>query len=669
MNKFSFDIFCYSFFRLFLAFFLFISWFSLVNAWGAELEKTSNAIEKFQEIQKEFLFKQDLWLSKEDLEILDYIKRADAFKILSERLNNHKKELEEKGQVISRKVVNLENTIETMDSSLKEKEAEILETNIEIVSLLKEKIDLEENIEKLENKIKNDKEILNEYALYVYKEWAILHKDWEIDNLKTIIFNSWDIWEVFSEYTFSLMLQTAGQNLLESYRWNITSMFEEKAKLAKKTSETKKKKRRLNVLKKVLEDKKKTREKLLEITKWREYLFQKYMAEQKEAQRDQKLVYFKSKIEYNSLKENLQKKYNCNDLFTENFIPSTKKCEAIKEMLDNEEKLIWATPDKILLDWPVVPEKWLSAYFNDPDYKKRFKVNHNAIDIVVAQWSDIKSPLDWYVLYVNEPKQWNYWYVAIKHFSWFITVYWHISESLVSQYDFVEKWEIFAKTWWEPWTIWAWLFTTWAHLHFEILKNWDYVDPLNYLDLTWIRPNDLPLDRYLYKFYDDYKYKYWTDKWFNKDVLVFRVEWDDEIERQKSLLSKYATSSFNNWNMWVEEAEEWNIDATFVMCVWLAESGLWRNLKTAYNVWNIWNTDSGSTYTFPDARSWIYWMIKTLNNKYLWKHNQISQLSRYWNKDGHIYASAPYYWHNNVVKCMSAIKWEYIKDNYNFRTK
>lgn len=665
MNTFFSNIFIKILF-IFLAFF---SWIFYVNAWEAQLKKTTNAIEKFQEIQKEFLFKQDLWLSREDLEILDYIKRADAFKILSERLKKHKESIQNQKEAISRKVVNLENTIETLDNSLKEKEAEILETNIEIVSLLKEKLELEKNIENIEKKIRNDKEILNEYALYVYKKSALIYEKWQIDNLKTMLLNSWDVWEIFSDYTFSLMLQTAGQNLLESYRSSITEMFEQKAQLAKKTAETKRNKRKLSVLRKVLEDKKKTREKILEITKWREYLFQKYMAEQKEEQKDQKLVYFKTKIEYKKLKENLQNKYNCNDLFTENFTPSTKKCKAIKEMLDNEEKLIWNTPESLLLRWPVAPEKWLSAYFNDPSYKKRFKVNHNAIDIRTPQWSDIVSPLDWYVLYVNEPKEGNYWYIAIKHFSWFITIYWHISESLVSQYDFVEQWELFAKTWWEPWTIWAWLFTTGPHLHFEILYNWEYVDPLNYLDLTWIKPENLPVDRYLYKFYDDYKLKYWTDKWFNKDVLVFRVEWDDEISRQKSLLSKYATSSFNNWNMWIEEAEEWWIDATFSMCIWLAETSLWRALKTWYNVWNIWNTDSGSTYTFPNARAWIYWMIKTLNNKYLWPYNQISQLSRYWNKDGHIYASAPSHWHNNVIKCMSALKWEYIKDNYNFRTK
>lgn len=60
-------------------------------------------------------------------------------------------------------------------------------------------------------------------------------------------------------------------------------------------------------------------------------------------------------------------------------------------------------------------------------------------------------------------------------------------------------------------------------------------------------------------------------------------------------------------------------------------------------------------------------MVSTLNNKYLWDYTSINQLSRYWNEDWNIYASSPDHWHNNIIKCMSAIKWIYVPDNYKFR--
>lgn len=106
-----------------------------------------------------------------------------------------------------------------------------------------------------------------------------------------------------------------------------------------------------------------------------------------------------------------------------------------------------------------------------------------------------------------------------------------------------------------------------------------------------------------------------------------------------------------------------------MMCVGLAESTLWKYLKTPYNIWNVWNTDSGSTYTFTSAREWIHWMTKTFNNKYLSQYNEIRELSRYGNNNPEkpIYASSDFNWHNNITKCMSHVKGEYIPDDYNFR--
>ena len=121
--------------------------------------------------------------------------------------------------------------------------------------------------------------------------------------------------------------------------------------------------------------------------------------------------------------------------------------------------------------------------------------------------------------------------------------------------------------------------------------------------------------------------------------------------------------------MWIDESLDWNIDPSFVMCIWLAETTLGKNMKTPYNIWNVWNTDSWATKTFMNARSWIYWMINTLNNKYLQNYTEVRQLSRYWNKDKNkpIYASSPDNWHNNIIKCLSHLKWTYVPDNYNFR--
>ena len=54
--------------------------------------------------------------------------------------------------------------------------------------------------------------------------------------------------------------------------------------------------------------------------------------------------------------------------------------------------------------------------------------------------------------------------------------------------------------------------------------------------------------------------------------------------------------------MWVNTALDAHVDPSFLMCVGLAETTLGNHLKTAYNVGNIGNTDSGSVYTFASAQ-------------------------------------------------------------------
>ena len=82
----------------------------------------------------------------------------------------------------------------------------------------------------------------------------------------------------------------------------------------------------------------------------------------------------------------------------------------------------------------------------------------------------------------------------------------------------------------------------------------------------------------------------------------FNIYGNTEIERQRYLLSKYATPDFQNWQMWVDTALDAKIDPSFMMCIGLAETTLGNHLKTAYNIGNIGNTDSGSTYTFSSPQ-------------------------------------------------------------------
>jgi len=60
-------------------------------------------------------------------------------------------------------------------------------------------------------------------------------------------------------------------------------------------------------------------------------------------------------------------------------------------------------------------------------------------------------------------------------------------------------------------------------------------------------------------------------------------------------------------------------------------------------------------------------MGTTLNNKYLGNYESVSDLSRWGNKSGAIYASSPKNWHENIIRCLSALKGRFVEDNYRFR--
>lgn len=95
------------------------------------------------------------------------------------------------------------------------------------------------------------------------------------------------------------------------------------------------------------------------------------------------------------------------------------------------------------------------------------------------------------------------------------------------------------------------------------------------------------------------------------------------------MLSTYATPAFQDWNLWVNTALEAKIDPSFMMCIGLAETTLGNHLKTAYNIGNVGNTDSGDTITFASPQEGIRAMAKTFNNRYLGKYQKISELSRW----------------------------------------
>ncbi len=132
------------------------------------------------------------------------------------------------------------------------------------------------------------------------------------------------------------------------------------------------------------------------------------------------------------------------------------------------------------LRWPVDPLSGISAYFRDPSYFKRFKFQHDAVDIPVLQGSPVRAATDGIVVKVRD-NGYGYNSITLQHAGGVSTLYGHVTRFLVSEGDAVKAGQPIALSGGRPGTLGAGLMTTGPHVHFSVFKRGQAVDPLPFL--------------------------------------------------------------------------------------------------------------------------------------------------------------------------------------------
>lgn len=676
---------------LFSVFVLFFFVWNYSFLFALSNEQKWKALENFTKKQYDLLFDSDLWSINEQYgDIFTISRKIDIFSGMAKDAKDDTKKASSDVEKVVKRITSLESSIKLIDSEISSTMKKVVEANREIVNVRKKMQANSKQVEILNRKVDKNKEILLEYIIYLYKKGNSSFDGTEVDNLKSILLNNEDIGWLLNDLYYNSLIQVAWKKLIDKHKALITDLYRKKVELNKQKIHFSLLRKQQLIATKNLNDKKKFRENLLSISKWKEKEYNKYLKEKLEIEKKLVASSVREKIKFANVKKQILSKYNCkfvdvskNTAESREMKQNSPKCYKINNMIYAESKLsdtskIQLKTEKNIFDWPVNPYRWITAFFKDKWYEETFWAEHNAIDIRVPQSTPIKAPIDWYVIYINKPVSQDYSFVAIKHFDWYISVYWHLSEVMVDEYEYVEKWQIFAKTWWEYGTRWAWYITTWPHLHFEIFKDKKYIDPLTVLDLSYLNYRNLPDETSKIKYLFDFKKRKWYNySDVNKNTKTFVLKWKDEIERQKYLLNTYAVWWFRNWQLWVDEALAWKIDPSLPMCIWLAESGLGRNLTTAYNIGNVWNNDRWDRIWLSGPRAWIYAIIRTLNNRYFGNVNRLDMLSwagrlRSWLPScreiwEYCYASDRSHWHPNVIRCLSHLKWRIVEDDYNFR--
>ncbi|MDQ1344351.1 MAG: Peptidase protein [Patescibacteria group bacterium] len=640
---------------------------------GIRKSRTAKILDNFKDKQEELLFDNTPFMLGEESGLFDSQARVQTLEKVLARLENAKSQYQERKIALQSEKVTLRNMLKRLDASIETSMGMIRDTEINIVKGNRNISELQTKISDLKKKIEANRKVILEYLTYVYSRGDLVYaEDQDVDLLKSMILNDGNFSDILNDIHYKSLLETAGQNFIEIRRDLVRQYYLDTEELQKEKIANLRYKTALRDRRKELESQRAYKEQLLRITQGKEALFNRYIMEK--TAREKELINHIDDIESSAetLFQDFATRYGCvpvsksgavsesdtasqsgsvsssgntssentssGELTTEagsgTVLADSKKCREVRQFFEAEKTL----KDSTFLDetgntnpfvWPIEP-RYISSYYHDQSYYDSIGSDHEAIDIPAEQGSDIVAPADGYVYFVNPPVEGGYGYVALKHTNGFLTIYGHVSEVMAERFQFVKAGEIFAKSGGAPGTPGAGVMTSGAHLHFEVHRNRDSIDPLRYLDITHLRYETLDA-KYSYKYVQDLKARYGRRANLS-GYSTFHIVGADETERQKYLLDNYAAKNFKNWDVWTEEGVEGKIDPSFLMCVGLAETGLGKNLKTAYNVGNVGNTDSGGTYDFVDSREGIYWMTKTLNNKYLGKHQGVNDLSRWGNK-------------------------------------
>ncbi len=637
---------------------------------GIDPTTSGRIIDNFKREQYAILFENVPFDQSGATEIYEKEYILNGLEWLRKRLEATTKVYQEKKSATTDKKTSLEEAIIRLENSIADTAADAYKTE----QSMQEKNNRIEEYQTLaidlSVRIKKNRATILTYLANIYSQSTLIFDEQNSINIfQTLIMTDSQSDEISTDIVYKSLVSILGQKFIEDYR----SLMKEYNRIQIRVRDEV---ALLEADKKILERQKATllsqrdyREQLLEATKWQEQLYAQYIDAQVQTQKQVEEAWKNASKQYIVSIETLLEKNGCNK--GKKTGKDIEKCSNILSFYRNERALkeidvaTWSTN---IMSWPIRTPKSISAFFKDTSYFRAVWSQHDAMDIPASQWSEVLATMDGYVHYILPPVSGGYSYLVLKHPGGYMTVYGHLSEISVFPYQFVKKWDVIARSGGAPGTPWAGPMTTWAHLHLEVWKDRESIDPLRVLNTSILDYSNLP-SRYQDKFIADIIERVGSGVDISEYDRRFIIKWETEEARQKYLLRTYATRDFQNWDIWTDTALDARIDPSFIMCVGLAETTLGNYLKTPYNIGNVGNTDSGDTTSFSSPKEGIAWMASTFNNRYLSQYNYVSELSRWWNSEGVIYASSNANWHNNIIRCISSLKWRFVEDKYNFRIK
>lgn len=385
-------------------------------------------------------------------------------------------------------VTTLKDQLNKLDTQIKDTEDMILNVTMQIGATENELVLLYEEMDIKKAELENQKMMLLEYLQTIYEtESGITDTTGgnEDINIAKLLLSDESVGDQLQQIKYFGILEETGHQIFNSLESLMNELKSEEIEMQNKKDKLSLLYLRLGDEKINLNDQKEAKAILLEDTKGEEKVYQQLL---EESVRQQEQV----KTDLDTLNENLNFLQHKIRELGDDFNP-----EDYFSLLSPETTLVYdyinqtradGLPD---LQWPISPSRGITAYFQDPSYRKVFGFVHNAVDIRAAQGSLVRAPADGIAYKVKDNGK-GYSYLIVAHQGGLMTVYGHLTEFLVEEGDKIYQGQVLGYSGGTPGTKGAGFVTTGAHLHFELMKDGKYVDPLDYLPLDYVPLDNLP---------------------------------------------------------------------------------------------------------------------------------------------------------------------------------
>ncbi|MEK7673254.1 MAG: peptidoglycan DD-metalloendopeptidase family protein [Patescibacteria group bacterium] len=417
--------------------------------------------------------------SQDDKELINQVKKEiDLSKTDYKQLLNNISDTQQHLDHVSEEKMTLQEQLHNLDGQVDYTKEKLIAVVKEMLTKENEIKLLKDEIEKREVALEYQKTLVKDYVKMIYQEedaYLTFEQDGSVDAFKLLL-DDGSVGDNLRKLEYFSLLNEAGQQMMDRLDRIYKELNGYKLDLEEKTKKLGKLKDDLIVEKRQLELQKESKARLLKLTTGQEEIY-KDLLQETILQQEQLITDIKSlNSAFEFIKQKMEEEGEDFDF------------NKYKDLLDKKSRvaidfqLLDFDADGGEFNWPVPPNRGISAYFRDPNYAGAFGVQHQAIDIPAYQGSTVRSSGDG-VVYLAKDNGYGYSYIIIAHNGGFTSVYGHISSILVESGQKVSQGSIIGLSGGMPGTVGAGYMTTGPHLHYEMLLNGTHVDPLQYLPL------------------------------------------------------------------------------------------------------------------------------------------------------------------------------------------